>query len=127
MLRKFCAALILASVASAAGAQELGASIDSEEKWFGDTGSSAIELRLTRGTAQVERILFLNQSDKAIDIVDMNMTRIRTIKPRQSVDVTESVEEERHVAISIGGGHLIYLELEPGMSVIAANLEEDPS
>lgn len=127
MLKEIYVALILAFVASAACAQDFGASIYSEEKRIDESGLSTIELRLTQGKADVDRVLFVNRSDKAIDIVDMNMTRIRTVKPRQSVDVSESVKDAQHVAISIGGGHLIYLELLPGTSVIATNFEEDKS
>lgn len=127
MLRKISIVLILVSATHGAFAEEFGASIDSVETWFEGTGPSSIDLQLTRGTAQNDRVLFINRTDKAVNIVDMNMARIRTIKPRQSVDISESVSDDQNVAISIGGEQLIYLEVSPGMSVIAANSEEDAS
>ena len=127
MFKKVYALLALAMVAGAAQAAELGSGIESEERWSVGTGASAIELRSLQGEAQSERVLFINRSDAAIDIVDMNMTRIRTIKPSSSVDITDSVANDEHVAISIGDGHVIYLELRPGTTVIARNAKEEQS
>lgn len=124
---KACVVLLFAVAAHSAVAGEHGASIDREESWIDRTGTSAIEIRLTEGRSDNDRVLFINSSSATIDIVDMNMTRIRTIKPNQSVDISESVAKDGHVAISVHGSQLIYLELVPGRSVIVSSVEEDAS
>lgn len=124
---KACIALAFALAATTAAAGEFGASIDREESWIDKTGTSAIEIRLTEGRSDNDRVLFINSSSATIDIVDMTMTRIRTIKPNQSVDISETVARDSHIAISVHGSQLIYLELVPGRSVIVSNVEEDAS
>lgn len=89
--------------------------------------TASFELTVSHNPADGSRKLIVNMSNALIEIFDLNMQRIDAVKPRQSVDLTEILHGHGLVAISIGGGNAVYVDVSNGTVAIARNGQEDAS
>lgn len=127
MIKKTLLVAMLAATGAGAQAEEIGASVTEVERWSTTSQGAALELTLTDGQAQTQRVLFVNDSDATIELFDLTMTSVLRIKPRQTVDMSRVVEGLSMVAVAVEGGPLVYVDVKPGMSLKASATEEDPS
>ena len=122
MLHKITALLAISSLSLSATADELGTSIDQFETWKIQSEQTTFEIQVARSETPRGSVLFVNRSSETIDILDLNMSIVRTIKPFQTVDISASIDSGQTVAVEIDGG-VVYLELDPGTSIITREEE----
>ncbi len=119
MLRILVVSAIFAVSASAAADQSGSTSRSESRTLWSD--NATYEVVVARGSSTGGGRLIVNESDQFIVVLDLNMSRIDVIKPKQSVDMTETLEGHLVVALSVGDSELTYVDFAPGTTVIGKN------